>query len=87
MGALAGGVLASLGGLRLPWLLFGAGMLVISQVTARRLTNDAVDEAVGAAGIAKPAEDGTLTVPAPRLTRTSACGSTDFTARVTACTQ
>ena len=60
IGALAGGVLASLGGLCLPWLLFGTGMLVISQVTARRLTNDAVDEAVGSADIAKTAEDGTL---------------------------
>lgn len=48
VGALAGGALASVGGLRLPWLLFGAGLLVVSVLTARRLTDDVIDQAIDA---------------------------------------
>jgi MFS family permease len=56
VGALAGGALASIGGLRMPWLIFGTGMLLISLLAARRLTNDVIDEAIGSADLAKRAE-------------------------------
>jgi MFS family permease len=59
VGAFAGGALASVGGLRLPWLLFGAGLLVVSALTARRLTNDVIDEAIDSADLAKGAEHAT----------------------------
>jgi MFS family permease len=50
-GAVAGGVLASIGGLRLPWLGCGLGCLAVSAWMMRRLTNADLDRAVADADL------------------------------------
>jgi MFS family permease len=48
VGALIGGAVASIGGLRLPLLIFGLWCLVLTALMRNRLTNDVVDQAVAA---------------------------------------
>jgi MFS family permease len=52
LGALAGGAIATVGGLRLPWLVAGAGCLIAVGLKARRLRNEVLDRAVAEADAA-----------------------------------
>ncbi|MPZ25180.1 MAG: MFS transporter [Micromonosporaceae bacterium] len=49
VGAVAGGAVASVGGLRLPLVIFGLGCLVLGGLAGSRLTNQVVDRAVAEA--------------------------------------
>jgi MFS family permease len=64
MGAVAGGVIASLGSLRLPWLLTGIGCLLITALPLRALSNAGVDRAIADAD-ADEADRARLPQPAP----------------------
>lgn len=46
VGALAGGAIASIGGLRLPLLVFGFGCVILAAATRTQLTNELVDHAI-----------------------------------------
>jgi hypothetical protein len=66
MGAVAGGVIASLGSLRLPWLLTGIGCLLITALPLRALSNAGVDRAIADADAdADEADRARLPQPAP----------------------
>jgi MFS family permease len=46
VGAIVGGAIASVAGLRLPWLLCGVGCLLMAAGTTRRLSNEVVNHAL-----------------------------------------
>lgn len=58
VGAVAGGAIASLAGLRLPWLLCGIGCFLMAAATLRRLGNNAVGQALAAADAAESSRTG-----------------------------